>query len=243
MEENHGKFGSEEILFLLDRMTELKNKNVENFVDFIENLEILMENEINVLAEQFGELDGIHLLSLMESLAKLSLTRNMKIWIKLEAVVLKTQFLNLINIDFFPLIAESFQIFFEISDSTINVEEIFEEIELKAILRFENNNDLENLSLDKAIHLFVVFAKNLEGSKDFYEHLLKKFLSAKNLSRILNDKENSAVLLFATNLIEKSVYKSKNLKVFKNLLESQINSVKFENGSKIDGFLNKIIKI
>jgi hypothetical protein len=160
------------------------------------------------IEEHIPNLEKFHLLSLIESLQKLDFYDENKIWIRIEHILLSTSFLKTIPITYFSLILKAIQPFFSIKNTTISAEEIFETIEYNLILKLkeesksnEGNLKLENNKITQIVELFVLFAKNLEGSKELYSMLIEKFFTSEDLLTIFKNNQEYLINMYISTVI------------------------------------------
>ena len=194
------------ILFLdyySTRANQLLNISHDNF-----NKQFLKEIISDIKIEELKSLDNLYVLSLMESLSNLDYYPNMnaedsKLWISLEYLLQGTNFIKNVSIENYGIILKAFQQFFMINDSTISPEEIYESIEYQLILKLRNEDDnlkdIIKMNLFKLIEIYVLFAKNLEGSLELYNLFITKILTKENLKLI--DYNNLVELYFSSIIV------------------------------------------
>ncbi len=187
--------------------------------------------KLNTNTHKLKSLDDIYKLSLMESLMNLNFYPDIggdsKLWITLEYFILRTNFLENIPIENYNLILKSFQKFFVIENVTISAEEIFEKVEYQIILRLKSGLNYDKFSQDQLLsflEIFILFAKNLEGSREMYNIFLEKILTKKNLIKLSKISINKPALIgFYFALININLVVDKKNKNVKNLLYDMDN--------------------
>lgn len=178
------------------------NKNIENIP-----IDLLFFN----LEKDLLNLDAIYVLSLLESLYKLNYYSQNKIWIKIQYIILKTDFVKNIELEYHFIILKAFQNFFNISETTVSVEEIFEAIEYHTILKLKQikKYNLDENTMANIIELYVLFCKNLEGSEELYSLMIDKILLQNTQNIFMFNPELLVNIYFSTNMLHISTKKTK----------------------------------
>lgn len=140
----------------------------------------IIEKIINLIEEKLLSLDPFLIISFIESLHKSRYYSSNKIWIKLEYILLRTNMLRNISMDYYFIISNAFEYYFNREDSTILADEIFELIEYNFILSMKETQT-EKVFLNKLNEDFKIFENN-------FIHSFEKFY-----------KINSIIPLFQTN--------------------------------------------
>jgi len=169
------------LLLFLDYFTDFCKKNKHNilirekeenktsrdeFNIFVAQSNTLIDNIVIILEEKLLTLDPFLLISLIESLYKIKYFSNNKIWVKLEYILLRTNLLRNISIDFYYIILKAFECFFNREDSTILADEIFEVVEYNTILI---SKDSENENPFKKL------LENFKGFENYFFSALERF--------------------------------------------------------------------
>jgi len=209
------------ILFLDYFSTLIKNQEIDENSNSKKE-EMIKELFAGIKIENFKSVDKIFILSLLESLHSLNMypyeqSEISKLWIGLESLILGTNFLKNISLENYTIILKAFQIFFSIKDSTISAEEIFECVEYQIILTLKPEDPkIEINNLERYAELFILFAKNLEGSEELYSLFIQKIFTKENMKFIqLNNLGLLVELFFSLICITKYVC-SKNKFINKN---------------------------
>jgi len=135
--------------------------------EVLDKINNMIEKIICVLDNRLLSLDPFLLISFIESLWKINYYSNNKIWIKLEYILVRTNLLRNISMDFYYIVLKAFEGFFNREDSTILPDEIFEVVEYNSILTFK---DAEGQKLFKKVNeKLIVFDKNFNYSLDKYK--------------------------------------------------------------------------
>ena len=182
----------------------LNSHEVKEVLNHLSKLDEISESELNMIMDEF-----YNQASDSSGLMKPDRTYASKLMKKVETIILKTDFLNQIDLNYFYIIANGFEVFFEQTENTIDAEEIFEKIEFCFLKNFQNSKN----SFSEISKIFFCFIKNLEGSKDFYE-LIFDFLMQKE-NQIFYEKSNIFLFKFSVKILSKNLnLKSKKMKSF-----------------------------
>jgi hypothetical protein len=199
------------------------NKKFDTFSEFLR--EIILTIQISELKQ----IQSIYVISLIESLSNLLYYPSYfkdsgKIWIALENLILSTNFLNNLELSHFYLILRCFEFFFQLEDTTVNPEELFESIEYHLIKLLKNQqiNLKNNYELIELAKIYIVYGKNVEASLEFYESVID-ILSDKYNIKFLDKSHRSLVveLFFSTLLIREKVCRGKKIEEFIKLLDEK----------------------
>jgi len=190
-------------------------------------------------------MDPFLILSFFETITKFKYFNN-QLWMRFEYILIKTNFIHEIEIKYYHLLLKGFENFFS-KESVIPTEEIFEFIENNFIIKMKTL--IKEAKLYSAIDLkslienYIIFGKNLEGSRDLFDLLIKCIQEHKGFRHI--KLEDLICIYFVSLLIESNVYKNKALSFFINSLETLINMNEvnlFENLFKKDSQLKYLFK-
>ncbi len=122
-------------------------------------------------------LDPILVISFIESLNKFDYYDDNRIWIILESVLIKGNIVAETDMAMYFVILKSFQYFFAMNETTVSSEDIYEIVEYNIINKLNKSKPINigqsNVSL---IDNYLLFAKNLEGSKELYHSIMEKII-------------------------------------------------------------------
>jgi hypothetical protein len=178
-------------------------------------------------------LNNIYILSLIESLNKMNYYGNTvgKLWITLEYIILRTDFLKNIPITNYSIILKAFQPFFMFKDTTttISAEEVFEAVEYQIILRLKSIKEIDIENLQKYIEIYILFGKNMEGSVELYSKLINNLFSAKNLDNLITIYPELFISMYFSSVLIKIYVITRKNKIFDNFLNTleEILTTKF----------------
>jgi hypothetical protein len=241
---------------------ELEKKLIflEYYSEFIENIPKSKLNDLDflnfnkIISKDLSEIDlqilksnSLFVLSLIESLNKLdffpgnsfedSNSHNLsKLWIQIEYMILRTDFLKTLHFTNFDILLKTFQKFFMIKNTTISSEEIFESIEYEIIIQLKNFKQVFLPSqIERLSEIYTLYGKNLEGSAELYNIFIEKVFTKENIEQINKYSINLfTAVFFSSVLIQTYIMPSSNKKFQKFLSEMKEISEKAPN--------NKILK-
>jgi len=186
----------------------------------------LVMSIISQVEERILDIDPFFILSFFETITKFKHFDN-KLWLKFEYILIQTNFIYEIDIKYYHLLLKGFENFFSrAKESVIPTEEIFEFIENQLIINIKRLITEEKLyssiDLKNLIDNYIIFGKNLEGSRDLFDLLIKTIREHRNFKKTSLD--CLICVYFVSILIESNVYSNKTLTSFIKSLESLINS-------------------
>jgi hypothetical protein len=211
------------------------NEETATFSDDISEL-------VSLYIDKLGYVEPLFFISFIESLNKLDYYTDNKVWISIESIISKSNIINNIDIRLYYIILKGFQRFFNIKDTTISAEEIFEIIEynikiklkeVKALI-FKTKDDL------KILDLFTLFAYNLEGSVELYNLFIDKILRP-NLTIIKRLNPTYIVNIYSS-LVIINKNKLANVESFINEMDEIVKDLKLESGSLESDLFNWSLK-
>jgi hypothetical protein len=233
-------------LYLLEYFTIYKINNCilpESYINDTVYLQI-----IQLVEKEIFSLQPLYLLSVIDSFEKLEYF-DFKIWNHFDYLVTRTRFLKNIDILYYPVILKGFEHFFKI-ESSVSAEEVYEVLEYELIFKLRKFEDraligntlLTNKKINEIIKIYILFSKNLEGSRQLYSLLIDYFFLFERFYLYLYEEENFSLLIslyFSTFEISEKLYKDDTITRFLGILEKTLIKVFKDNFKNINQALDK----
>lgn len=235
--------------------------NLPPILSHSEDSDEILSSILKIVSNKLSEysLDPFLTLSFFESLQKIkdasniSLSSN-EVYIILQYLVLRTNFLKQIKTRHYPVILKNLEFLFTNPKAVVDAEEIYERIEYEVILEIkrlhsncvseinESGNSkgkkgyLANTKLTEYLHknpellvelnlieIFYYFAKNSEGSTEFYE-IMAPLLTANLEDYLTSDIKTLVQVYYSIVLVMNTVCKTKNLENLAKYIEKAIEA-------------------
>jgi hypothetical protein len=208
------------------------NENADKYLLFLDNLSTYVydtdegpteevDSDVSEIVlsynDKIGNFEPFYFISFLESLNKLEYYGDNKIWIAIESILTKSNLLKFIDLRYYYIILKAFQRFFSIKDTTVSAEDIFELVEYNTILKLKELKDLKLTTKDDLhiLDLYILFAKNLEGSTELYNVFIQKIILP-NLKIIEKYNPNYLVNIYTASIFikESVILKNNNFELF-----------------------------